>query len=193
MDEIKELSKHELKELKRKEKEEKERLEESKKTGEKTKKNIVKYSIIGLIVIVIIYFFINTFSKPKIESYTKGTIHWHAELNAYICGNKMDVPKEAPIGEHHLGLPLLHTHADRLIHIEGKVWKKEDINFGAYMDAIQVPFGSDTIINYKNDGMCNNGKNNEVKMFVNGEEILDSNLFRSYVVQDKDKIEIRYE
>ena len=193
MVENKELSKHGLKEIKKKEKEEQQKLEEEKEKAQKTRKNIIKYSLVGLVVLVFIYFIFTLFSKPKTESYTKGAVHWHAELDVSVCGEKIDVPKEAPIGEHHLGLPLLHTHADRLIHIEGKVYNKEEINLGAYMDAIQVPFGSDTIINYKNDGMCNNGKSNKVKMFVNGEEILDSNLFRSYVVQDKDKIEIRYE
>jgi len=190
MEENKELSRHELKELKRKEKEEQIRLEEGKKKTGKTRKNIIKYSIIGIIGVIIIYFLFNLFSKPVVKSYTDGPVHWHASLDVFICGNKMDVPKEAPVGEHHLGLPLLHTHADRLIHIEGQVWKKEDISFGAYMDAINVPFSNDTIMEYKNDGMCNDGKLNKVKMLVNGKENFE---LRNYVVKDKDKIEIRYE
>jgi len=190
MEENKELSRHELKELKRKEKEEQIRLEEGKKKTGKTRKNIIKYSIIGIIGVIIIYFLFNLFSKPKIESYTKEAVHWHANLDFYICGEKIDVPKEAPIGEHHLGLPLLHTHADRLIHIEGKVYNKEEINLGAYMDAIGVAFSNDMIMDYKNDGMCNDGKSNKVKVLINGEENLDP---RNYVINDKDKIEIRYE
>lgn len=190
MEENRELSRHELKESKRREKEEQERLEEEKKRSKKTRKNLIKYSVIGLVVLLIFYFLFNIFSKPKVESYTKDAVHWHAGLNVFICGEKIDVPKELPQGEHHLGLPLLHTHADGLIHIEGKIWKKEDISLGAYMDAIGVPFGNDTIMGYKNDGMCNDGKANKVRMIVNGKE---NNEFRNYVVNDKDKIEIRYE
>ncbi|MEK6862001.1 MAG: hypothetical protein AABY07_08610 [Nanoarchaeota archaeon] len=190
MEENKELSKHELKELRKKEKEEQNTVEEEKKDAQKFKKNIIKYSIIGIILIVVVYFAFKMFSGPKVESYTKGPVHWHAELNVYICGKKVGVPEELPQGQHHLGLPLLHTHADGLIHIEGQIWKKEDITLGAYMDAINVPFANNTIIDYKNDGMCNDGKSNKIKMLVNGEE---SSEFRNYVVNDKDKIEIRYE
>lgn len=190
MEKSKELSKHELKELKKQEKEDQNKLEESKKENQKLKKNIIKYSIIGVILVVVIYLFFRISSAPKIEPYTKGPVHWHAELRVFICGEKISVPKELPQGEHHLGLPLLHTHADGLIHIEGQIWKKEDITLGAYMNAINVPFSNDTIMEYKNDGMCNDGKSNKIKMLVNGEENLE---YRNYVVKDKDKIEIRYE
>ncbi len=96
----------------------------------------------------------------------------------------------APKGEHHLGLPLLHTHEDQLIHIEGQIWKKEDIMFGAYMDAINVPFSEDHILDFANGNQCNDGKLNKVHMFVNSKESLE---FRQYIIHDKDKIEIRYE
>jgi len=190
MEEVKELSKHELKELRRKEKEEQIRLEEEKIKSKKTKKNVIKYSIIGLVVLLVFYFLFNLFSGPKVEFYTKEAIHWHASYDVYICGKKVQVPENLPSGEHHLGLPLLHTHADGLIHIEGKIYKKEDITFGAYMDAIGVPFNTDMIMEYKNDGMCNDGKNNKVRVLINGEENVDP---RNYVVRDKDRIEVRYE
>ena len=182
------LSRHERQELKRKEREEQHTLTEKQQQQKKTRKNIVKYGLVIVAVAIFLYLVTKLFSQPTTESYTKDAVHWHAQLDVYACGENKLMP--APEGEHHLGLPLLHTHSDRLIHIEGKIWKKEDIMLGAYMDAIGIPFNDTQLLDYKNDGMCDNGKPNKVRMIVNDKENFE---FRNYVINNKDKIELRYE
>ena len=156
-----------------------------------------KYSIYCLIALVVIFGIFKLFSGSSDSTdgnsnsgpYTSGPVHWHASLDTFICGEKVLVPEEAPLGEHMLGLPLLHTHADRLIHIEGQVWKKEDIALGRYIDVIGEKFSNEQILDKKNGDLCDETPG-KVNMFVNGKENLE---FRDFVPKDGDKIEIKFE
>ncbi|GEM_PF-5539217 len=103
-------------------------------------------------------------------------IHAHALLNITICGVHKDLPKHSE-KEHYLGLPLLHTHDDNIMHIEGVVVKKEDVNLGAFFDAIKVKFDSGKIMNVKNGDKCGTMPA-KLKMFVNGRP---SEQFREYI------------
>src|SRR3989344_2631302 len=149
----------------------------------KNNKKIVKYSAILLFSILFIYLIYFLISNSYQESYTKGPVHWHATVNVFICDIEIELPR--PSGENELGSPLLHTHEDGLIHIEGKVWKKEDITLGKYFEAIGLKFTNEQILNYKNGDLCKNG-NGKVKLFVDGQENFELN---NYVVRDGDKYE----
>lgn len=102
--------------------------------------------------------------------------HIHALVNITICGQHKDLPDHGE-KEHYLGLPLLHTHDDNVMHIEGVVIKKEDISLGAFFDAIKVKFDKDKIMNVKNGDKCA-GKPAKLKMFVNGNQTEE---FKGYI------------
>lgn len=182
-----EPSKHDLKELKRLEREKE--LQEKKNALEKEKRNkrIIKISLISIPVIIFLVFIFLIFRSPETKSYTENPIHWHASLTVSTCAQPVAMPK--PIGEHHLGLPLLHTHEDGLIHIEGKIWKPEEIMLGKYLEVIGINFKDNELLEYKNGDLCND-KPGIIKLYVNGRE--NKELTR-YVIQDSDKIEVKFE
>lgn len=157
------------------------------KTKSKNNKKIVKYSAILLFSILFIYLIYFLVSNSYQESYTKGPVHWHATVRVFTCGIERELPK--PSGEDELGSPLLHTHEDGLIHIEGKIWKKEDITLGKYFEVIGLRFTDEQILNYKNEDLCKN-RNGKVKLFVDDQENFELN---NYVIKDGDKYEIRFE
>lgn len=193
-EENKQLSKHEIKMLKREERDKEREASERIKSRARLIKNLVKYGSISLVIVAVIagIFVIGKNdvdgSAVKEGPYTAGVVHWHASLQVFACGIFKEMP--APFGDAHLGSPLLHTHSDRLVHIEGKIWRKEDIMLGKYMDNIGVDFAQDRILDYVNGNECNDGKENKVRMEVNGKENFE---FRNYIINDGDKIEIRYE
>ena len=181
------LTKRERKEL-RKQQKEQERLGKEEKTAfKKRNKRIVSWSVSLIIIFLIVYGIYFLFSGEKIESHSNGEVHWHSRLNVFVCGNEVLMP--SPSGEHHVGLPLLHTHEDRLIHIEGIVWKPEDITLGKYMEAIGRNFKGNELLDKKNGNVCNNlpGK---VKFFVNGKENFE---LTNYVIKDGENYELRFE
>ena len=148
------------------------------------------WSVGGLAAIVVMISIVmipkNEFSNPK-EPYSKGQVHWHATLKVFVCGEEKLMP--APVGEHHLGLPLLHTHADRLIHIEGTILNPEEITLGKYMGVIGQNFKDDELLDKKNGDLCND-QPGKVKLLVNGKE---NDQLTQHVIKDGDDYILRFE
>lgn len=132
-------------------------------------------------------FLLFIFNKPA--TYSKGIVHWHAELNYNLCGDKnLLTEKGAPEGIHP---GILHGHNDGLVHVEGDVPSSESIILGAYFDEVGISFDKDRIGKYKNGESCpGSDKPGMLKFKINGEE---STLFRDYVVKDGDKLEFIFE
>ena len=118
---------------------------------------------------------------------TKNVVHWHAKVNIEICGIHKDLPKIPP-GQGHLGSPLLHTHDDNIVHLEGDI-KNQDITIGKFMDVIGLDFSETSFMGKSNGDDCN-GSPGKWKMFLNLQE---SNLFRDYVVSDGDTVLLTFE
>lgn len=184
---VKELSEHEKRELEKQQKEEEKRRQQEEQEQNKNTKKIIKYFILGIIAIFVIYFAL-TKIKTAEPPFTPGNVHWHTYLDMEICGKKVDLPRVG-IGEHHRGLPLLHTHDDNTIHVEGQIFKKEDASLGKFMDAVGVPFSSTIFFNMTNGMKCNE-KEGTTKMFINDKQ---SELFREYISRNGDKIKLIFD
>ncbi len=188
------LSKHERRELKLEAR--REAKQNAIEAGEKKKlfSKITAYSIIALVVIGGIWFFL---SLPKPEqknydvgglSFPLGNIHWHATPTIAICGENVSLPKPAP-GQH-LGSGLLHMHDDMLFHIEGSVSSPSQITLGAMMSNIGKSFSQTTLLGKKNGDPCPTGKEGNVQLIVNG---VENSEFENYIIKDGDKIEMHFE
>jgi len=113
-------------------------------------------------------------------------IHWHATPFVYICGEKREIP--APQGDSHMGFPDVHTHSDKLIHIESVVSSRRQIILKRFFDGIGIKFSSSEIWDKKNGDLCSNNTGT-VKMLVNGADNME---FGNYIPRDGDRIEIRF-
>lgn len=183
------LSRQQRKLLQKKLVRELQKKEAEKSTSQEKLKSYAILAVAAAIILYIVYLIVT--SPPPVTPtgpFTSEPVHWHADLAIYLCGERKLIP--APFGEEPLGLPLLHTHTDRRIHIEGQILKKEDIALGKFFDAIGVDFSETSIMDFKNDSQCNNGKPNKVSMTVNGQP---NSEFRNFSPKDGDSIEIRYE
>ena len=102
-------------------------------------------------------------------------IHWHPKLAIYVKGEKLEIPANIGIGTVHLPV---HTHEDitsDIIHLEfGSMVRKQDILLKEF---------------FKSWNKDINSFGSTVKMTVNGEENTE---FENYLIQEGDKIEIRY-
>jgi len=165
-----------------------ERYEEPKKRiGKGQKKKIRNLVILILVLVGIGYFIFFLFTTEKVESYSGGQVHWHSRINVFICGNKFAMPN--PFGNQHLGSPLLHTHDDQLIHIEGTVWNPEDITVGKYMEVIGLNFKDGELIDKENGDLCGDESGN-VKLVVEG---VENSELTNYVIKDDEDYELRFE
>lgn len=113
---------------------------------------------------------------PESDIISKNSIHWHPELFIYVNGEKQEIPANIGLGAVHQPI---HTHDDNkegIIHLEfpGLV-RQNDIRLGQF---------------FKNWGKDIRSFGANMKMTVNGEENTE---YENYLMQDKDKIELRYE
>ena len=137
------------------------------------KKSTIVVGIVGVVGLGVWY----VASRPPIpegEIVSRTGLHWHPELAIYVKGVRQTIPSAIGLG----GIEMaIHTHdSTGVIHLEmiGLV-QKEDIRLGQFFRV----WGKD---------IRSFGTN--MKMKVNGKENTE---YENYVMQDKDKIELRYE
>ena len=184
-----ELTSHEKKEIRKEEKEKEREQSEKQEANEKLKKNTIKYGIIILVIALIIFGSYTLIIKPikEFQPFTATSVHWHANFAVYLCGVKQEFTQGFDFEHDALGTPILHTHNDGVIHIEGKIPKKEDIAIGNFFDLIKIPFSPTQIMNKKNGDLCN-GKPASVHMYVNNQI---NNDFRNFILKkcESDNVE----
>lgn len=195
MDDFKPLSKHELREQKRQKIEEVRESEESSKRKKQLVKKLFLFVLVLFVIIIGIIFVLNSVPKPVPQKYNTdgmvfptGVIHWHATPIISVCGTIISLPDVAK--DEHLGSELLHTHEDKLIHVEGNVNGPSEITLGQFMSNIGMNFSSTYLLDKNNGAVCQNGNMGKVVLIINGS---NNNEFENYVVRDDDVIEMRFE
>ncbi len=150
-------------------------------TSKRLIKIIVWLLIIGGGIGTLFWYITNAPTVPEEDIISREKIHWHPELSIYIKGEKIEIPKEAGTSS------IVHTHdttGTLHLHPASKLVRKDTIKLGKFFELWDKQFSSTCILD-----SCN-GDDGTVKMFVNGNENTE---FENYLMQEKDKIEIRFE
>lgn len=145
------------------------------KMGEKQK--TVFFALIAITAILVTGYMVLLTVQKNTESETGGPVHWHADFEIWICGEKIEL--EEPTGlDNKMGINILHHHNDNRIHIEGTPKKKSDVKLGNFFAVIGGEFNENTIavvqkdltlIRRENGNLCN-GVPGTVQLYVNGEK-----------------------
>ncbi|HLP79494.1 MAG TPA: hypothetical protein VK158_02585 [Acidobacteriota bacterium] len=115
----------------------------------------------------------------NVHSLTKGPIHWHADYQVWVCGERLDLvnPK---FPSNKIGSPLFHEHNDDRIHVEGTVNSYEDIDFESFFSVIggkltntELRYITNTEVVEKTNGDACNGVPSQLAIYVNGARIAD--------------------
>ena len=169
-----ELSKRERKELRRTG-----RLEEKQEFAkQRAMRRVTKIALIMVVVGgsvgAFVWYLASRPPVPEGEIVSRNELHWHPELVIYVKGVKQEIPADIGIGAVHQPI---HTHdATGTLHLEFQgLVRKHDITLGQF---------------FKNWGRDMQSFGENVKMTVDGEENTE---FENYVMQDKDKVELRFE
>lgn len=113
---------------------------------------------------------------PESDIVSRSGFHWHPELAIYVKGEKQEFPPNIGIGAVHQPI---HTHDDAtqgIVHLEFQdLVRKQDIMLGQF---------------FKSWGKDIQSFGTDIKMTVNGQENAE---LGNYIMQDKDKIELRYD
>lgn len=169
------LTKKERKEIQRQEKVE---AKETEAQSRRRKRIIsrVSWSTFGIAVIAGIVWLIASAPKtPENDIVSRKGLHWHPEVAIYVKGVKQEASANLGVGGSFMAP--VHTHEpDGVIHLEFQgLVKKSAITLGQF---------------FKSWGKDINSFGTNLKMTVNGKENTE---YENYIMQDKDKIELRYE
>ncbi len=139
------------------------------------KKIATKWWIIGTAVFIVGLFGWSKYLQSSDPStIARSGLHWHPQLAIYVKGEKVEIPQNIGIGGVHQAM---HTHSDLpVIHVEsGGVVKEKDVMLGRFFTV----WGKDF-----------NAFGSTITMTVNGKANTE---LQNYVMQDGDKIELRYD
>ncbi|MEX0622047.1 MAG: hypothetical protein WD187_03610 [Candidatus Woykebacteria bacterium] len=102
-----------------------------------------------------------------------GPVHWHADLEIWDCGQKLDL--EDPQGfSNKVGTATFHEHNDDRIHVEGVVTRKEEAALGGFFgfiggsltdDSYRIPTNEGLIVRHNGD-TCPDGSEGTLQVFV---------------------------
>lgn len=174
---LEQLSKKERKEIRRQEKLETKEAE----MQSRHRKRIISrvgWGVFGIAIVAGLVWLVASAPKtPEGDILSRNGFHWHPELAVYVKGEKQEIPPNLGIGAVHQPM---HTHTEDapqgVIHLEFQgLVKKSDVTLDKFLQT----WGKDI-----------NSFGTNVKMTVNGTENTE---YENYVMQDKDKIELRYE
>ena len=138
-----------------------------------TSKKII-FSCIVIIVSIITFYLITSTIYINLTSYSRGLVHWHADIEIIICGEEVKLKEAESVFSNKVGTSEVHHHEDMRIHVEGVVNSREEATLGYFFDSIGEEFSSTSILGYENGDVCSNtGLPGIVKMFVNDIPIFD--------------------
>ncbi len=137
------------------------------------------FGIIAVVAIISTGYLVGNTIYLTLTSWSKGLVHWHADFEIWICGEKVVLPDPTGLANR-VGTEEIHHHGDYRIHLEGVMKERDDATLGNFFDAIDVPFSNEKIMNMNNGYYCPDGKKGSVKMFVNGK--LYAGDYRDYVI-----------
>ena len=102
-----------------------------------------------------------------------GPVHWHADIEVWDCGNKLDFTD--PQGfSNKIGTTTFHEHNDGRIHVEGVVTNEEEAELGKFFgfiggrltaDEMRVPTNDGVIVRHNGD-LCDDGDESVLQVFV---------------------------
>ncbi len=158
-------------------------IREKKDSVRATLKMIFSVALISALGGLLIWYIASGPKTPQSDILATNGLHWHARLVILIDGKEQNIPEDIGIGIRHENM---HTHdTTGEIHMEmSGLVKKDDTKLGGFFEIWGKKFSSSCVL----DVCAKDGKT--VKLLVNDTH---NDEFENYHMQDKDRIEIRYE
>ncbi len=142
------------------------------------------FAVIAAIIISVTSFLVFTTVYANYFSVSGGPVHWHADYEVWICGERMQMQESKGL-ENKIGTSVFHHHNDNRIHVEGVVMNLEDIALGEFFETIggrltneslEIILLDDSVKEVRNGDSCG-GVPGKLSMFVDEEENFDFDRF----------------
>lgn len=108
----------------------------------------------------------------NLVSETQGPVHWHADYEVWVCGEKFELVKPKGLSNR-VGSPLFHDHGDSRIHVEGVVLDTKNVDLHSFFEAVGGRLDTDKlelttesgVVKVENGDLCD-GEEARLQAFV---------------------------
>lgn len=134
-----------------------------------------KFLFAGIVIptLVASLFMIGSTLYLNFSSSTGGPVHWHADIEVWGCGTKLDFVDPEGLSNK-VGTATFHEHNDGRMHVEGVVTNPEEASLGKFFgfiggrltsDEMRVPTNSGLTVRHNGD-LCPDGNEGTLQVFV---------------------------
>jgi len=111
----------------------------------------------------------------NISSETGGPVHWHADYEVFVCGEKLELVEPEGVLDNKIGSALFHEHEDGRVHTEGTIEDISKVSLGKFFETIggELEHGHleypthESIVSKEEGDLCGD-QEGELKVYING-------------------------
>lgn len=137
----------------------------------KAQKKLFFFLILLITVFSTVYIAYTTI-KINNTSISNGPVHWHADFEIFVCGEKVDLVTPKGLSNR-VGTSVFHEHGDNRIHVEGPVFSEQSVDLedffsvfgGALSSRFMVVPTDSGFVSVEDGGLCN-GKPAKLQAFL---------------------------
>lgn len=127
------------------------------------KQKTILFILIVLTALLVTFYLIYSTLYLNAVSQTRGPVHWHADYEIYLCGEKVELINPEGLSNK-IGSSIFHEHNDNRIHIEGVVVNPQEVSLkeffevtGGQLSATTLTISTPQSVRSVNNGeLCNN-------------------------------------
>lgn len=137
-------------------------------------KNFLFY-LTTLLVLIPSFYLLGSTVYLNVISETQGPVHWHADFEIWLCGEKIENLIKSEGLSNKVGTSVFHHHNDFKLHVEGLLIKKSDASLKAFFKSIggefdgehlTVPLTEGSFKTVQNGLKCPNGETGKLSVWV---------------------------
>lgn len=130
------------------------------------------YLAIVIPVVLVTLYAAGTTIYLNLTSHTEGPVHWHADVEIWNCGQRLDL-RDPRGASNRIGTSTFHEHGDDRIHVEGVVMQLQNVNLHRFFEVVGGELTEEELVVPTDEGMvaASNGDNcgeeeGKVQVFV---------------------------
>lgn len=110
------------------------------------------YLAIAVPVVLVTLYAAGTTIYLNLTSHTEGPVHWHADLEIWNCGQKIDLRDPRGVSNR-IGTSTFHEHGDDRIHVEGVVVELHNVNLHRFFEVVGGELTEEELVVPTDEGM----------------------------------------
>ncbi len=142
------------------------------------------FVVISVPILLATAYFVAATAYLDYRSWSGGPVHWHADYEIWACGQEYVLAHSRGL-DNKVGTPLVHTHDDKRIHVEGVLLSPAQASLAGYFEQVGGQFNGTTLtlptdngtVTWQDGDLCD-GRPAHWYVFVDGKPVQNASSYR---------------